>query len=91
MNSVLQQLFMSKGLKEGVRKAEEACTDPNEDFSGEEKFELEPEGDDDDRGDYDLIILKQVNRFFDHPTPVLFTKGLWRYFDMQGEPVNPRE
>ena len=32
MNSVLQQFFMLKGIKEGVLEAEEACTYPNEDF-----------------------------------------------------------
>ena len=35
MNSVLQQLFMVPSIRLGILGAEGACTDPNEDFSGE--------------------------------------------------------
>lgn len=35
MNSVLQQLFMVPSIRLGILSAEGACTDPNEDFSGE--------------------------------------------------------
>jgi len=95
MNSVLQQLYMLGGIKEGVLKCEDACTDPNEDFSGEEKLEVEPEGEEDDRGDYNLTILKQVQSIFGHLSSTQLQyyvpKGLWRHFRMLGEPVNLRE
>lgn len=35
MNSVLQQLFMVPSIRVGILGATGACTDPNEDFSGE--------------------------------------------------------
>lgn len=35
MNSVLQQLFMVPSIRLGILGAAGACTDPNEDFSGE--------------------------------------------------------
>lgn len=35
MNSVLQQLFMVPSIRFGILSAAGACTDPNEDFSGE--------------------------------------------------------
>lgn len=35
MNSVLQQLFMVPSIRVGILNATGACTDPNEDFSGE--------------------------------------------------------
>lgn len=35
MNSVLQQLFMVPSIRVGILSATGACTDPNEDFSGE--------------------------------------------------------
>jgi ubiquitin carboxyl-terminal hydrolase 9/24 len=37
MNSVLQQLFMLEGIRQGVLSAEGTCTDPTEDFSGDER------------------------------------------------------
>ncbi|KAB7498699.1 putative ubiquitin carboxyl-terminal hydrolase FAF-X, partial [Armadillidium nasatum] len=41
MNSVLQQLYMIKAVREGVLSVEGAATDPDEDFSGEERLEHE--------------------------------------------------
>jgi ubiquitin carboxyl-terminal hydrolase 9/24 len=37
MNSVLQQLFMLEGIRQGVLSADGTCTDPAEDFSGDER------------------------------------------------------
>ena len=40
MNSVLQQLFMIESVRNGVLEAEEACNDPDEDFSSEDRDEI---------------------------------------------------
>ncbi len=100
MNSVLQQLFMIEGIRVGVLAAEGSCQDPEEDFSGEER-EGEDLGDEvsddaDNRREYNITILKQVQAIFAHlaMTRLQFyvPRGLWRHFRMmQGEPVNLRE
>lgn len=41
MNSVLQQLYMVESIRVGLLAAEGAATDLNEDFSGEERLEVE--------------------------------------------------
>ena len=41
MNSVLQQLFMIDSVRTGVLSCEGACTDPQEDFSGDDREESE--------------------------------------------------
>ena len=41
MNSVLQQLFMIDSVRNGVLSCEGACTDPQEDFSGDDREESE--------------------------------------------------
>ena len=80
MNSVLQQLFMIESVRYGVLSAEGACTDPEEDFSGEEREGSEnandfgnelansTEGDSQEspRKDYNVTILKQVQAIFGH-------------------------
>merc|ERR1712227_943985 len=66
MNSVLQQLFMLSGIKEGVLSCDQACADPDEDFSGEERLEMDTDNEEEDRGDYNLTILKQVQAIFGH-------------------------
>jgi len=95
MNSVLQQLYMLEGIKTGVLKCDAACTDLNEDFSGEERLEDEVSEDDSEKGDYNLSILKQVQAIFGHLSSTQLQyyvpKGLWRHFKMLGEPVNLRE
>jgi ubiquitin carboxyl-terminal hydrolase 9/24 len=52
-------------------------------------------GEEDDRGDYNLTILKQVQSIFGHLSSTQLQyyvpKGLWRFFKMQGGPVNLRE
>ncbi|XP_074025512.1 ubiquitin carboxyl-terminal hydrolase 9X isoform X2 [Leptinotarsa decemlineata] len=101
MNSVLQQLYMVESIKEGILAAEGAATDPNEDFSGEERLDVD--GDctddrnclDDNRKDYNVGILKQVQAIFGHLAcsrlQYYVPRGLWRHFKLQGEPVNLRE
>ena len=95
MNSVLQQLFMLRGIKEGVLSCDKACTDPDEDFSGEDKLEMDTENEEDDKGDYNLTILKQVQAIFGHLSTTqlqyYIPRGLWRHFRLLGEPVNLRE
>ena len=94
MNSVLQQLFMLSGIKEGVLGCDQAATDPDEDFSGEDKLELD-KNEEEDKGDYNLTILKQVHAIFGHLSSTqlqyYIPRGLWRHFRMLGEPVNLRE
>lgn len=41
MNSVLQQLYMIEDIRNGILSVEGAATDPNEDFSGEERVDNE--------------------------------------------------
>ena len=92
MNSVLQQLFMLRGIKEGVLSCEEACADPDEDFSGEEKLELDTENEDEDKGDYNLTILKQVQAIFEYsatsPPPSSSTTFLGGCGDTSGCSAN---
>lgn len=80
MNSVLQQLFMVPSIRLGILAAEGACTDPNEDFSGEIEnrvsqcyFELESllisffkNDDGNARKNYHVGILKHVQAIFAH-------------------------
>ena len=106
MNSVLQQLFMVEAIREGVLSADGACNLPDEDFSGEERdgdelsaaaAESDPIIDDkQNRKEYNITILKQVQAIFAHlaKTKLQFyvPRGLWRHFRMlEGEPVNLRE
>lgn len=99
MNSVLQQLFMIDGIREGILSAEGACRDPDEDFSGEDRDETNDADvvdDEQNRKEYNILILKQVQAIFAHlaSTRLQFytPKGLWRHFRMMaGEPVNLRE
>ncbi|KAH1013809.1 hypothetical protein HUJ04_002748 [Dendroctonus ponderosae] len=101
MNSVLQQLYMVENIKQGLLAAEGAATDPNEDFTGEERFELDIDCPDDrncvddNRKDYNVGILKQVQAIFGHLAcsrlQYYIPRGLWRHFKLQGEPVNLRE
>ncbi|XP_018561344.1 probable ubiquitin carboxyl-terminal hydrolase FAF-X isoform X3 [Anoplophora glabripennis] len=101
MNSILQQLYMVDSIKEGILAAEGAATDPNEDFTGEEKMDLDFDCTDerncldDNRKDYNVGILKQVQAIFGHLAcsrlQYYVPRGLWRHFKLQGEPVNLRE
>ncbi|CAH1960059.1 unnamed protein product [Acanthoscelides obtectus] len=103
MNSVLQQLYMVDSVKEGLLAAEGAATDPDEDFSGEERLDLDTTdcadtdrtGNEDGRKDYNVGILKQVQAIFGHLAcsrlQYYIPRGLWRHFKLQGEPVNLRE
>lgn len=101
MNSVLQQLYMVESIRQGILAAEGACTDPHEDFSGEERIEIDSDCIDskfcldDDRKDYNVGILKQVQAIFGNLAysrlQYYVPKGLWRHFKLQGEPVNLRE
>ncbi|KAK6644525.1 hypothetical protein RUM43_000792 [Polyplax serrata] len=80
MNSVLQQLYMVESIRSGLLAAEGAATDLNEDFSGEERLEVEgvdiesndteindeKGGVDESRKEYNIGILKQVQAIFGH-------------------------
>jgi ubiquitin carboxyl-terminal hydrolase 9/24 len=105
MNSVLQQLFMVEAIREGVLSADGACNVPDEDFSGDDRDDdvsgSSTEADvivDDkqNRKEYNITILKQVQAIFAHlaKTKLQFyvPRGLWKHFRMlEGEPVNLRE
>lgn len=95
MNSVLQQLYMVESIREGILACEGAAMDPNEDFSGEES-QLELECDscddrnslDDNRKDYNVGILKQVQAIFGNLAcsrlQYYVPRGLWKHFKLQG-------
>ncbi|KAG7177623.1 ubiquitin carboxyl-terminal hydrolase FAF-X-like [Homarus americanus] len=107
MNSVLQQLYMIRQIRHGVLAVEGAATDPEEDFSGEERMEQETnlDGNEEDamnsssneesRKEYHIGILKQVQAIFAHlacsKLQYYVPRGLWKHFKLQGEPVNLRE
>lgn len=101
MNSVLQQLYMVESIREGLLACEGAAIDANEDFSGDETLEVDcecPEDRnslDDNRKDYNVGILKQVQAIFGNLAcsrlQYYVPRGLWRHFKLQGEPVNLRE
>lgn len=52
MNSVLQQLYMIEKIRVNILAAEGAATDPNEDFSGEDRFDM-------DVSNYSKIIFQE--------------------------------
>jgi len=106
MNSVLQQLFMIEGIRNGILSAESACTDDDEDFSGEDRETEGQENNDPNVGagedgveqsrkEYNVTILKQVQAIFGHlacsKLQLYVPRGLWKHFRMLGEPVNLRE
>ncbi|XP_043240414.1 probable ubiquitin carboxyl-terminal hydrolase FAF-X isoform X2 [Amphibalanus amphitrite] len=103
MNSVLQQLYMIERVRTGVLAAEGACTDPDEDFTGEERADNEiqfSETDTEERRtetqrDYNIGILKWLQAIFGHlagsKLQYYIPRGLWKHFKLQGEPVNLRE
>jgi ubiquitin carboxyl-terminal hydrolase 9/24 len=107
MNSVLQQLFMIEGIRNGILSAESACTDDDEDFSGEDRETEGQENNDptvggpgedgveQSRKEYNVTILKQVQAIFGHlacsKLQLYVPRGLWKHFRMLGEPVNLRE
>lgn len=100
MNSVLQQLYMVESIKEGILAADGAAIDPNEDFTGEERMDLDVQDChhdernnsnnclDDNRKDYNVGILKQVQAIFGHLAcsrlQYYVPRGLWRHFKLQG-------
>lgn len=95
MNSVLQQLYMVESIREGILSCEGAATDANEDFSGEERLDLDSSDCcddrnslDDNRKDYNVGILKQVQAIFGHLAcsrlQYYVPRGLWRHFKLQG-------
>lgn len=94
MNSVLQQLFMIEGIRNGILSATNACQDDNEDFSGDDR-DLESqdnidgcggveESQDQSRKEYNITILKQVQAIFGHlacsKLQMYVPKGLWKHF-----------
>ena len=105
MNSVLQQLFMIEGIRNGILNAESACTDDDEDFSGEDRDADAQDNNDASTGgdesgeqsrkEYNVTILKQVQAIFGHlacsKLQLYVPRGLWKHFRMLGEPVNLRE
>ncbi|GAB0088843.1 Probable ubiquitin carboxyl-terminal hydrolase FAF [Sergentomyia squamirostris] len=95
MNSVLQQLYMVSPIRMGILSAAGACTDPNEDFSGETDTVENLTEDENSRRNYHIGILKHVQAIFAHlghsALQFYVPRGLWSHFKLQGEPVNLRE
>jgi ubiquitin carboxyl-terminal hydrolase 9/24 len=101
VGSTMQRLkeLQNKKIQELQAKVQEPTTS-NRELT--ERFELKEmtahvsvSGEEDDRGDYNLTILKQVQSIFGHLSSTQLQyyvpKGLWRFFKMQGGPVNLRE
>ncbi|XP_059619571.1 probable ubiquitin carboxyl-terminal hydrolase FAF isoform X2 [Phlebotomus argentipes] len=95
MNSVLQQLYMVPSIRLGILSADGACTDPNEDFSGDTDSAEIVTDDENNRRNYHIGILKHVQAIFAHlghsALQFYVPRGLWTHFKLQGEPVNLRE
>lgn len=94
MNSVLQQLFMVPSIRFGILSASGACTDEDEDFSGE-LDNREVVNSENSQPNYHVGILKHVQAIFaylGHSAHQFYIpRGLWSHFKLQGEPVNLRE
>ncbi|CAH0691384.1 unnamed protein product [Chilo suppressalis] len=92
MNSVLQQLYCVRAVRDALLTVQGAATDPNEDFSGEHHI---VENTTENNSDYNITILKQVQAIFAHlhysKLQYYVPRGLWAHFRLQGEPVNLRE
>ncbi|KPI93410.1 putative ubiquitin carboxyl-terminal hydrolase FAF [Papilio xuthus] len=95
MNSVLQQLYCVRTVRDVLLSVQGAATDPNEDFSGDLQHHSLIENNTENSGDYNLTILKQVQAIFAHlqysKLQYYVPRGLWAHFKLQGEPVNLRE
>ncbi|XP_063547239.1 probable ubiquitin carboxyl-terminal hydrolase FAF-X isoform X2 [Cydia strobilella] len=93
MNSVLQQLYCVRDVRDAILTVQGAATDPNEDFSGENQHSIVEKVE--TTGDYNVTILKQVQAIFAHlhfsKLQYYVPRGLWAHFRLQGEPVNLRE
>ncbi|XP_028043113.1 probable ubiquitin carboxyl-terminal hydrolase FAF-X isoform X2 [Bombyx mandarina] len=95
MNSVLQQLYCVRAVRDTILTVQGAATDPNEDFSGESHHHSILENNIENNTDYNITILKQVQAIFAHlhcsKLQYYVPRGLWAHFRLQGEPVNLRE
>uniref|UniRef100_A0A2A4J087 ubiquitinyl hydrolase 1 n=1 Tax=Heliothis virescens TaxID=7102 RepID=A0A2A4J087_HELVI len=95
MNSVLQQLYCVRAVRDALLTVQGAATDPNEDFSGETHHHSIVENNIENNADYNITILKQVQAIFAHlhysKLQYYIPRGLWAHFRLQGEPVNLRE
>ncbi|XP_050553146.1 probable ubiquitin carboxyl-terminal hydrolase FAF-X isoform X2 [Spodoptera frugiperda] len=95
MNSVLQQLYCVRAVRDALLTVQGAATDPNEDFSGENHHHSIVENNIESNTDYNITILKQVQAIFAHlhysKLQYYIPRGLWAHFRLQGEPVNLRE
>ncbi|CAB3237376.1 unnamed protein product [Arctia plantaginis] len=95
MNSVLQQLYCVRAVRDALLAVQGAATDINEDFSGEIHHHSIMENNIENNTDYNITILKQVQAIFAHlhysKLQYYIPRGLWAHFRLQGEPVNLRE
>ncbi|XP_070538663.1 ubiquitin carboxyl-terminal hydrolase 9X-like isoform X2 [Ptychodera flava] len=109
MNSVLQQLYMVRMIRAGILSAEGAAADLDDEFSGDEKHDNETNIDpgetdsqedrsiskQEERKEYDVGVLKQVQAIFGHlaqsKLQYYVPRGFWKHFKLWGEPVNLRE
>ncbi|XP_025080256.1 LOW QUALITY PROTEIN: probable ubiquitin carboxyl-terminal hydrolase FAF-X [Pomacea canaliculata] len=109
MNSVLQQLFMIESLRRGILAVDGAADNIEEELLNDEKPENETNIDsneeehkdeekgsrDEERKDYNLGVLKQVQVIFGHlaasKLQYFVPRGFWKHFKLWGEPVNLRE
>ncbi|KAK3596917.1 hypothetical protein CHS0354_031696 [Potamilus streckersoni] len=111
MNSVLQQLFMIEQIRTSILSVEGAADDIEEEYITEEKGEGETNVEvgeeerkdeeksvtnkDDERREYNLGVLKQIQLIFGNLAAsrlqYYVPRGFWKHFKLWGEPVNLRE
>ncbi|KAK7089931.1 ubiquitin carboxyl-terminal hydrolase 9X-like isoform X2 [Littorina saxatilis] len=109
MNSVLQQLFMIEPLRRGILGVDGAAdnieeellsddkpeSETNIDLGDEERKDEEKGSREEERKDYNLGVLRQVQVIFGHlaasKLQYFVPKGFWKHFKLWGEPVNLRE
>jgi ubiquitin carboxyl-terminal hydrolase 9/24 len=86
MNSVLQQLFMVPSIRIGILSAPGACTDEDEDFSGEmdNRVAHDSQSNENSQQTYHIGILKHVQAIFaylGHSAHQFYIpRGLWGHF-----------
>ena len=85
MNSVLQQLFNLEGIRQAIMSSDGKCTDPADEFSGNECSAIEESA----APTYNLQILLHMQDIFchlsDNQLKYYAPKGIWEDYRMNSE------
>jgi ubiquitin carboxyl-terminal hydrolase 9/24 len=85
MNSVLQQLFNLEGIRQAIMSSDGKCTDPADEFSGNERSAIEESA----APTYNLQILLHMQDIFrhlsDNQLKYYAPKGIWEDYRMNSE------